>query len=124
MKLKDLGRYLFVRRPTVRTHRCTPPRIPLVWILIAVGWVWGPVVFLMAWLHRPAETPLMLALGGALAFGNIVALLLNTRIRTPGAQRALGMGMLAVDTVLAWGIILVFVGDFYTAAYAGFIYIV
>jgi signal transduction histidine kinase len=124
MNLKELGSYLIVLARTDRPERYMRELKRLEWIFIAVKWVWVPLVLLLAWLHRPAETPLMLLLGGALACSNIIASVLNTRIRTPAAQRALGMSMLAVDTIMAWGVILIFVGDFYTAAYAGFIYIV
>jgi signal transduction histidine kinase len=124
MKLKDLGSYLIVLGRTDRPDRYMREMKRLEWLFIGVRWVWVPVVFLMAWLHHPAQTPLMVAFGGALAFCNIIASLLNPRIKTPAVQRALGMSMLAVDTLLAWGVILVFVGDFYTAAYAGFIYVI
>jgi len=32
--------------------------------------------------------------------------------------------MLTIDTIIAWGLILLFVSDFYTAAYAGFLFVV
>ena len=124
MRLKDLGSYLIIPAQSDQPERYLHEVKRLEWIFIAVRWVWVPIVFLMAWLHHPAQTDLMMALGGVLGFFSIVACLLNIRIKTLGAQRMLGMAMLSIDTLLAWGIILVFVRDFYTAAYAGFVYII
>jgi signal transduction histidine kinase len=124
MRFKDLGSYLIIPAQSDQPERHLHEVKRLEWIFIAVRWVWVPIVFLMAWLHHPAQTDLMIALGGVLGFFNIVACLLNIKIKTLGAQRMLGMTMLSIDTLLAWGIILVFVRDFYTAAYAGFVYII
>ena len=122
--LRDLGQSLFIQPPGDQPERYLREMKRLEWIFIGVRWVWVPIVFLMAWLHHPAQAELMIVLGGVLGLCNIVACLLNIRIKTIGAQRVLGMAMLAIDTLLAWGIILVFVRDFYTAAYAGFVYII
>ncbi len=124
MRLKDLGSYLIIPAQSDQPERYLHEVKRLEWIFIAVRWVWVPIVFLMAWLHHPAQTDLMIALGGVLGFFNIIACLLNIRIKTPRAQRVLSTAMLAVDALLAWGVILVFAGDFYTAAYAGFVYII
>ena len=122
--LRDFGQSLFIQPPGDQPERYLHELKRLEWIFIAVRWVWVPIVFLMAWLHHPAQTDLMIALGVVLGFCNIIACLLNLRIKTPGVQHVLGMAMLTIDTLLAWGIILVFVRDFYTAAYAGFVYII
>jgi signal transduction histidine kinase len=82
------------------------------------------MVFVMAWLHHPEQAALMRSLGGVLAFCNAAACIFNIKIKTPRSQRALGISMLVVDTLLAWGVILLFVRDFYTAAYAGFVYVI
>jgi len=124
MRLRDLGSYLIIPAQSDQPERYLYELKRLEWIFIAVRWVWVPIVFLMAWLHHPAETELMIALGGVLGLANIVACLLNIKIKTPDAQKWLGMAMLVIDTLLAWGVILVFVRDFYTAAYAGFVYII
>jgi len=124
MKFKDLGSYLIIPAQSDQPERYLCELKRLEWIFIAVRWVWVPIVFLMAWLHHPAEIELMIALGGVLGLVNIIACLLNLKIKTPGAQKWLGMAMLIIDTLLAWGVILVFVRDFYTAAYAGFVYII
>jgi signal transduction histidine kinase len=124
MKLRDLGSYLIIPEQVDQPERYLHEMKRLEWIFIAVRWVWVPIVFLMAWLHHPAQTDLMMVLGGVLGFCNIVACLLNIRIKTPHPQHALGLTMLIVDTLLAWGVILLFVRDFYTAAYAGFVYII
>jgi len=119
-----LGSYLIIPAQSDQPEPYLHELKRLEWIFIAVRWIWVPIVFLMAWLHHPAQADMMIALGVALGFCNIVACLLNIRIKKPSAQRALGMAMLAIDTLLAWGIILVFIRDFYTAAYAGFVYII
>jgi signal transduction histidine kinase len=124
MRLRDLGSYLIIPAQSDQPEHYLHEMKRLEWIFIAVRWVWVPIVFLMAWLHHPAKTELMIALGGVLGLVNIVACLLNIKIKTPGAQKWLGMAMLVIDTLLAWGVILVFVRDFYTAAYAGFVYII
>jgi len=124
MKFKDLGSYLILPAQSDQPERYLYELKRLEWIFIAVRWVWVPIVFLMAWLHHPAQTELMVALGGMLGFFNIIACVLNIKIKTLGVQKWLGMAMLVIDTLLAWGVILVFVRDFYTAAYAGFVYII
>jgi len=124
MRLRDLGSYLIIPAQADQPERYLYELKRLEWIFIAVRWVWVPIVFLMAWLHHPAQTDLMIVLGGVLGLCNIIACLLNIRIKTPDAQRVLGLTMLVIDTLLAWGVILVFVRDFYTAAYAGFVYII
>lgn len=124
MKVKDLGSYLILPAQSDEPERYLYELKRLEWIFIAVRWVWLPIVFLMAWLHKPAQTELMIALGGVLGFFNVIACVLNIKIKSPGVQHWLGMAMLIIDTLLAWGVILVFVRDFYTAAYAGFVYII
>lgn len=124
MKFKDLGSYLILPAQSDEPERYLREMKRLEWILIAVRWVWVPIVFLMAWLHQPAQTGLMIALGGALGLFNVIACVLNIRISTPGVRHWFGMAMMIIDTLLAWGVILVFVRDFYTAAYAGFVYII
>jgi len=127
MKLREMGSYLFVPERSDRPGQHLRELKRLEWIFIGARWVWVPVIFLMNWLHLPHSPPrssLMVAMGITLAACNIIACLLNVTIKTPRAQRALGFAMLAVDTLLAWGIILVFVRDFYTAAYAVFMYVI
>jgi signal transduction histidine kinase len=124
MKFREFGSYLILPPLSESPERYLGEAKRLEWIFIAVRWLWVPIIFLMVWLHRPAESGLMMALGGALALCNAVACVFNRVIKTPRAQGALGAAMLAVDTLLAWGVILVFVRDFYTAAYAGIVYIV
>jgi signal transduction histidine kinase len=96
----------------------------LEWIFIAVRWLWVPIIIILAYLHHPAQMTTMMALGGVIGLGNVFACVLNVKLKTPGTQKALGIAMLVFDTLLAWGVILLFVRDFYTAAYAGFVYII
>jgi DNA-binding CsgD family transcriptional regulator len=96
----------------------------LEWIFIAIRWWWVPFIFLMDWLHHPLSHIAMLVAGLALALCNILASVLNSGIKTRDAQRALGIATLMLDVIFAWWIIFFFVNDFYTAAYAAFIYII
>jgi signal transduction histidine kinase len=124
MKFKDFGSYLIVPARADQPERYLHEMKRLEWIFIAVRWLWVPMVFVMAWLHHPEQATLMRVLGGVLALCNTAACLFNITVKTPRSQRALGISMLTIDTLLAWGVILLFVRDFYTAAYAGFVYIV
>jgi len=124
MRIRDLGSYLIIPAQSDQPERYLRELKRMEWIFIAVRWVWVPIVFLMAWLHHPAQANLMMVLGGVLGFCNIIACLLNVRIKTPRLQQVLGVIMLIADTLLAWGIILIFASDFSTAAYAGFVYII
>jgi signal transduction histidine kinase len=124
VKLKDFGSYLIIPARENEPESYLREMKHLEWIFIAVRWVWVPLVFVMDWLHRPAQATMMMELGGVLAFCNAVACLFNVKIKSTRSQRALGIGMLTFDTLLAWGGILIFARDFYTAAYAGFVYII
>jgi DNA-binding CsgD family transcriptional regulator len=96
----------------------------LEWIFIAIRWLWVPIIFLLDWLHHPLSHVAMLVAGLALGAGNAVASVFNARIKSAYAQKILGIVMLTVDAVFAWRIIFFFVNDFYTAAYAAFIYVI
>jgi signal transduction histidine kinase len=124
LKIKDFGSYLIIPSRADQPESYLHDMKRLEWIFIAVRWIWVPMVFVMAWLHHPEQATVMRVLGGVLAFCNAAACLSNIKIKTPLSQRALGISMLIVDTLLAWGIILLFVRDFYTAAYAGFVYVI
>jgi signal transduction histidine kinase len=124
VRFKDIGSYLIIPAMADAPGRYLGETKRLEWIFIIVRWLWVPIVFLLAWLHHPAQANMMLILGGAVAVINAAACVFNLRIKQPHPQQALGMVMLILDTLLAWGIILVFVRDFYTAAYAGFVYII
>ncbi len=96
----------------------------LEWAFIAMRWLWVGFLFLMASLHHPTSPGVVLALAWVLALLNAGACLLNVRIGSPRAQHWLGLGLLAVDTLVAAGVISQFVYDFYTAAYAVFAYLI
>jgi len=96
----------------------------LEWIFIAIRWLWVPVILLMESMHNPLSHSGMLLAALTLGLGNALASIFNLRIGTARAQRALGITMLMVDVLFAWGIIFLFVNDFYTAAYAAFIYVI
>jgi signal transduction histidine kinase len=124
VKFKDFSSYLILPARTDQAEGYLHEMKRLEWIFIAVRWLWVPMVFVMAWLHHPEQATTMRILGVVLAVCNAAACLFNVTIKTPRSQHALGISMLTIDTFLAWGVILLFVRDFYTAAYAGFVYIV
>ena len=124
MKLKDLAGYIIVAAGAGSSEQYLREMKRLEWIFIAVRWLWVPIVFLMAWLHEPISKTAMWWLGAALAMCNIAACILNSRVRDTGFQKILGVVLLVVDTLVAWGIIFLFAHDFYTSAYAAFVYIV
>jgi len=96
----------------------------LEWIFLAFRWVWVLLIFLMDWLHHPTSHIDMLWAGVALALVNGLGSVLNAGIKSMRAQRWLAITMLLTDAVFAWWIIFFFVNDFYTAAYASFIYVI
>lgn len=123
MNMKDFGKYLIIPTRTYEPGYLDEMK-RLEWIFIIIRWLWVPVVFIMAWLHQPAETALMYYIGGSLNLVNAAATLLNLMIKTPRAQHVLGFYSLAIDMLFAWSIIFVFARDFYTAAYAIFVYVI
>jgi len=124
MKFNDLGQYLFVPALSDHPARYLHEMKRLEGIFIAIRWLWVVIIFIMAWLHHPESATVMVALGGGLGLCNAAAFTLNRLVEKPGAQRRLSLAMLAVDALIAWGIILLFARDFYTAAYAGFGYVI
>jgi signal transduction histidine kinase len=124
VKLKDLASYLIVPARADAPEHYLIEMKRLEWIFIAVRWLWVPIIFILARLHHPAQMTTMMVLGGVIGLCNACACVLNVKLKTQGTQKALGITMLVFDTLLAWGVILLFVRDFYTAAYAGFVYII
>ncbi len=123
MNIKELSRYLILpARSYEAGYQGEVKRLE--WIFIGVRWLWVPLIFILAWLHHPVDTPVMFYLAGGLALFNATATVLNIYIKKPRSQNVLGIYSLALDTLFAWGLILVFARDFYTAAYAGYVYIV
>jgi DNA-binding CsgD family transcriptional regulator len=96
----------------------------LEWIFISIRWLWVPVVFIMDWLHEPVSDIMMWWIGAALAAVNIAACIANFKLNSLRMQKVFSITSLVVDTLAAWGIILLFAYDFYTSAYASFVYIV
>jgi len=85
-----------------------------------VRWLGVASIFVLAWLHNPISTVAMIALGGIAGLYNTVAYILNSRIKKRDAQRALSIVLLTLDAIVVWCVIILFVRDFYTAAYAAF----
>jgi signal transduction histidine kinase len=124
LKLQEISSYLFVPEKAENAEHHLLEMKRLEWIFIGVRWLWVPIIIVLAFLHHPPQMKLMMILGGVLGLGNIVTHFLNVKLKTPGSQQTLGIAMLVFDTLIAWGIILVFAQDFYTAAYASFVYII
>lgn len=95
----------------------------LEWLFIGARWLWVPAIFLLAWMQKPSSDIAILSIGLVTAVFNVGAMVLNLKIRTPKSQRFLGTTMLVIDSLVAWALILLFVSDFYTAAYAGFLFV-
>ncbi|MCX6002880.1 MAG: response regulator transcription factor [Chloroflexi bacterium] len=96
----------------------------LEWIFIGIRWLWVVLLLVMLTLHHPASRLTTLVLTGILALSNIGGSLINSNIKTLRHQSILSTVMLSLDAVIASGVILQFVGDFNTAAYAVFAYII
>ncbi|MDV2989600.1 MAG: hypothetical protein P3T54_05585 [Dehalogenimonas sp.] len=95
----------------------------LEWLFIGARWLWVPAIFLLAWMQKPSSDTAIVSIGLVTAAVNTAATFLNIKIRTLGIQRSLGTAMLVIDSLVAWVLILLFVSDFYTAAYAGFLFV-
>ena len=96
----------------------------LEWIFIGIRWLWVALLLVMLALHHPESRMVVLVLTGILALLNIGGSFVNTKIKTLRLQLILGIVMLSIDALIASGVILQFVGDFNTAAYAVFAYII
>ncbi|MDV2989599.1 MAG: sensor histidine kinase [Dehalogenimonas sp.] len=95
----------------------------LEWLFIGARWLWVPAIFLLAWMQKPSSDIPIISIGLITASVNAAAMVFNLRIKTPKSQQILGTSMLVIDSLVAWVLILLFVSDFYTAAYAGFLFV-
>lgn len=123
MKLRHLSSP-FIQAPPEFLEEYLQEMKRLEWIFIGTRWLGVPIILLMAWLHGPISADAMIALAGVLGLANVVATVLNIRIKRSHTQRRLGTAMLVVDTVIVWGVLLLFVDEFYTSAYAGFAFVI
>jgi DNA-binding CsgD family transcriptional regulator len=96
----------------------------LEWIFIAIRWLWVVLLLVMLALHHPESRMVVLVLTGILALLNTAGSFVNIKIKTLRHQLILSIAMLSFDALIASGVILQFVGDFNTAAYAVFAYII
>ncbi len=96
----------------------------LEWIFIGIRWLWVAILIVMLALHHPESRMVVLVLTGILALLNAGGNFVNIKIKTLRLQLTLGIAMLSIDALIASGVILQFVGDFNTAAYAVFAYII
>lgn len=85
-----------------------------------IRWLGVVSIFILAWLHDPVSTLAMIILGGILGLYNAVACIFRPRINRRETQRALSIVLLTLDAIVIWGVISLFVRDFYTAAYVAF----
>jgi DNA-binding CsgD family transcriptional regulator len=96
----------------------------LEWILIGVRWLCLAMLLVILALKLPESQVVVIFLAGILALVNVGGSYANVKIKTLRSQLILGIVMLSVDALIASGVILQFVGDFNTAAYAVFAYII
>ena len=96
----------------------------LEWIFIAIRWLWVVLLLVMLALHHPESRMVVLVLTGILALVNAGGSFVNIKIKTLQRQLILSIVMLSFDALIASGVILQFVEDFNTAAYAVFAYII
>ena len=116
---QDLNQLLTTQRD-VRLHEV---RL-LEWILIGIRWLCVALLLVITALNLPESQMVVLVLTGILALVNSGGSYANTKIKTLRSQLILGIVMLSIDALIASGVILQFVGDFNTAAYAVFAYII
>lgn len=96
----------------------------LEWILIGIRWLCVALLLVITALNYPESQMVVLVLAGILALVNSIGIYANTKIKKLQLQLVLGIIMLSIDALIAFGVILQFVGDFNTAAYAVFAYII
>ena len=96
----------------------------LEWIFIGIRWLCVVLLLVISALRLPESQVVLLILTGILALVNIIGCYANPKIKTLRSQLVLGIVLLSVDGLVALGVIFQFVGDFNTAAYAIFAYII
>jgi DNA-binding CsgD family transcriptional regulator len=96
----------------------------LEWMLIGIRWLCVAPLIVITALNYPESRVVVLVLTGILILVNAGGSYANTKIKTLRLQLILGIIMLSIDALIASGVILQFVGDFNTAAYAVFAYII
>ena len=96
----------------------------LEWIFIGIRWLCVALLLVMLALHHPESRMVVLVFTGILALLNTGGSLVNAKVQTLRLQLILGTVMLSIDALIASGVIFQFVGDFNTAAYAVFAYII
>lgn len=124
MRFSRFGNYLVIPSRADDPERYIQEVKHLEWIFIAFRWLGVFTLFTPTLLYRPEQTGWLILTGGLLAFCNALASLINIKIKTPQYQRWLGISLLVVDTMLAWGVILLWVTDVYTATYMCFVYVI
>jgi len=111
---------LLITQRDVRLHEIKR----LDWILIGIRWLCVALLLVITALNYPESQMVVLILTGILALVNAGGSYANTKIKTLRLQLILGIIMLSIDALVTSGVILQFVGDFNTAAYAVFAYII
>jgi len=96
----------------------------LEWIFIGIRWLCIVLLMIISALKLPESQMVVFLLTGILILVNIIGCYANVKINTLRSQLILSIVLLTVDAVMALGVIFQFVGDFNTAAYAIFAYII
>lgn len=96
----------------------------LEWILISIRWLCIAILLVITVLKYPESQVVVLVLAGILTLANAIGTYANTKIKTSRSQIILGIIILSIDALITFGAILQFVGDYNTAAYAVFVYII
>jgi DNA-binding CsgD family transcriptional regulator len=96
----------------------------LEWILIGIRWLCVILLLVITALNYPESQMVVLVLTGILALVNASGSYANAKVKTLRLQLILGIFMLSIDALVASGVILQFAGEFNTAAYAVFAYII
>lgn len=124
MNIRELGRHLITGVPGETALGLLYEMKRLEWIFIGARWLWVPAIFLLAEMHELTPNSVIVWIGSGLAVANIAIMVINRKVVSPDALQKLGIISLIIDASVAWGLILLFAGDFYTAAYAGFLFVV
>jgi len=95
----------------------------LEWLLLVVRWLYLPAIMIAFFVDTISLTAIW-ALIAIIIVANSVVLALNSKIDNLRDQRRLGLAMLLTDAVLAWGTILLFIGDYYSSIYAAYVVVI
>src|ERR1035437_489648 len=90
------------------------------WTFAILRWLYVPALLYISSFHNPASKNDVVIIAIGVGLANSVCCFINWKNESLIVQRILGFVMLSIDALAAWAVILLFVGDFYTAVYAIF----